>query len=385
MPSRLSPATLVRSLADLCSGPRKMRLWLSSWNVPLAISQKWKCWTANRAKQWSLAVRLSAHPSVETLLESTANTSFPIDWDQVAEWDPDNSVPMITVAPGATVHDLPARDIHVVFEPAVPGGLPLRMLFEPFNSDTLVISLHGAMDRTKFSVPRFEWRRTMNRLEAARLYLSDSTLEINGSLEIGWYIGTEKQDLIADYAKVVNEVISAGGYSRVVCVGSSAGGFGALALSRRIRNSVAVVFSPQTTIGGYHLRQRKALAAAAFPRHKSYERVEVEFGTRVNLRKLYQELSPVNFVHFVQNTGDRFHFEAHYVPFALANGVNPEKGGHSVRRGMNFVTECYEAEHAPPSRRGFLDHIQQAHLNYYGRELLLRPPDPAREAELGPR
>jgi pimeloyl-ACP methyl ester carboxylesterase len=225
----------------------------------------------------------------------------------------------------------------------------------------------------------------LNRLDAARLYLSDSTLEINDSVEIGWYVGTEKHDLIADYAKVVNDVVWAGGYSNVVCVGSSAGGFGALALSRRIRNSVAVVFSPQTTIAGYHLRQRKALAAAAFPQHKTFEQVEVEFGNRVNLRKLYHELRSDNFVHFVQNTGDRFHFEAHYVPFALANGVDPEKGAYSKRRRMNFVVEHYETEHAPPSRRNFLEHIQQAHLNFYGQELSLKPLDPAREAELGPR
>lgn len=316
---------------------------------------------------------------------TTAARANPIDWNHVDDWDSDNHVAKLTAAPGASITSLPVQDTHIVFEPALRDGLPLRMLFEPANSETLVISLHGAMNRGRFRIPRFEWRRTLNRLDSARLYLSDSTLEINGSLEIGWYIGTEGQDLIADYAAVVNQIIAAGGYSRVVCVGSSAGGYGALALSRRIPNSVAVAFSPQTTIGGYHLAQRKALASAAFPRHKTYEQVENDFGTRVNLRKLYQELRPVNFVHFVQNTGDQFHFEAHYVPFALANGVIPDKGGFNPRRRVNFVAERYENEHAPPARGYFLDHIQQAYLNFYGRELPLMPPDPVRDAELGPR
>lgn len=275
--------------------------------------------------------------------------------------------------------------MHVVFEPAGTDRLPLRLLFEPAVSDTLVISLHGAMDRSRFRVPRFEWRRTLQRLDTARLYLSDSTVEVNNSLEIGWYVGTESQDLLEDYAKVVKQIIAAGGYTKVLCVGSSAGGFGALALSRRIPGSIAVAFSPQTTIGGYHLRQRKALASAAFPRLKSYEDVEKAYGTRVNLRKLYQATRPVNFIHLVQNTGDQFHYEAHYVPFVLANQGNPEKGGYVPRRKTNFVAERYENEHAAPSRTYFLSHIQQAHLKFYGRELNLKPSDPVREAELGPR
>ncbi|NUU33225.1 alpha/beta hydrolase [Arthrobacter sp. C9C5] len=318
-------------------------------------------------------------------LGATAALPVPIDWNQTAEWDSDNGVAKLTVASGASVTSLPTQDTHIVIEPAVPGGLPLRMLFEPANSGTLVISLHGAMDRGRFRVPRFEWRRTLNRLDAARLYLSDSTLEINGSLEIGWYVGRGDQDLIADYAGVVHQIIAAGGFTQVVCVGSSAGGYGALALSRRIPNSVAVAFSPQTTIGGYHLAQRKAVAAAAFPELTSYEEVEKLHSGRVNVRKLYQKTRPINAVYFVQNTGDQFHYEAHYVPFALANGVDPERGGYAAWSKTHFVAERYENEHAPPSRGNFVSHIQQAHLKFYGRELPLRQLDPEREEELGPR
>lgn len=289
------------------------------------------------------------------------------------------------MARGTPIVSLPTEDTHLVFEPATPEELPLRFLFEPGKSDTLLISMHGAMDRARFRVPRFEWRRTLNRLDAARLYLSDSTLEINGSLEIGWYVGKGDQDLVADYAAVVHQVIAAGGFTRVICVGSSAGGYGALALSRRIPNSVAVAFSPQTTIGGYHLAQRKALAAAAFPDLPSYEEVERLHSRRVNLRKLYQKTRAVNYVYLIQNTGDQFHYEAHYVPFALANGVDPERGGYSAWSKTHFVAERYENEHAPPSRGNFVSHIQQAHLKFYGRELPLRQLDPEREVELGPR
>lgn len=339
---------------------------------------------ATKLNRWFRRAELKANPRVEPVPPNQPTKLVPVDWDKGVEWDADNKVNKVILAAGARITDLPTRDTHVVFEPSRPGQLPLRMLFEP-GKGTLVISMHGAMDRARFRIPRFEWRRTLNRFGAARLYLSDSTLETNGSLEIGWYAGKEHQDLVADYAAVVQQIVSAGSFTRVVCVGSSAGGYGALALSRRLPNSVAVAFSPQTTIGGYHLAQRKALAAAAFPEQASYEEIEEQYGSRVNLRKLYQQTSPVNFVYIIQNTGDQFHYEAHYVPFALANGVDPERGGYSRRNRAYFVAERYENEHAPPSRAYFVSHIQRAHLKFYGQEIPLRQLDPEREKELGPR
>lgn len=307
------------------------------------------------------------------------------NWTGISDWDADTGVPKLTVAPNTQFDTLPMRDLHLVVPPPDPESLSLRALFEPADSNTLIVSLHGAINRSKFKVPRFEWRRTLSRLDVARLFLSDSTLELSTGLEIGWYIGTAEQDLIAQYADFVRSLADHRGYSRILCVGSSAGGFGALALSRRIPNSVAVVFSPQTTIAGYQPRHRKALSAAAFRQYSSFQRIESDFSARVNMRKLYQRSEDRNYVHYVQNTGDRFHFEAHYVPFALALGVDPDLGGLATGRKAYFVPERHEEGHAPPSRGRFLSHIRQAHWDYYGEELGLKPSRPEHELKLGSR
>jgi pimeloyl-ACP methyl ester carboxylesterase len=308
-----------------------------------------------------------------------------IDWPGTTGWDDQNKAPIVTLEHGCRIDGLPNNDVHLVLPPSNQKSLSLRALFEPAESDSLIVSLHGALDRGRFTVPRFEWRRTLSRLKAAKLYLSDSTLELSPNLEIGWYLGTAKQDLIAEYAELVRSVAAARGYSKIVCVGSSAGGFAALALSRRIPNSAAVVFSPQTAIGGYFPRHRKALSAVAFKEYASFDRIESDFASRVNMRRLYQMSEDRNYVHFVQNTGDRFHFESHYAPFALALGVDPDKGGFAAGRKVRFFPERHQAGHAPPSRGRFLSHIRQAHSEYYGVDLILKPTDREREQELGPR
>ncbi|WDF32134.1 hypothetical protein PTW37_09600 [Arthrobacter agilis] len=300
-------------------------------------------------------------------------------------WDQAHDVPIMSWRSSDLPDHLPEHPVHLVKEPEEPGGLHLRSLYEPSDSTTLIVSLHGALPRGKFKLPRFEWRRTLNRVECARLYLSDSTLEISGSLEIGWYIGTAQQDLHSEYAAFVRSLAAAEGYQHILLVGSSAGGFGALALSRQLADSLAVVFSPQTTISGYQPGHRRALAGASFPDHTTFDAIEADFADRVNMRSLYSQSLDNNFVHYVQNTRDRFHFEAHYAAFALSFGVNPEVGGSARGRRMSFHPERQEEGHAPPSRSQFIRHIEDAYRRYFDADLSVLPPEAVQGANLGNR
>lgn len=304
--------------------------------------------------------------------------------DQLSqEWDDILGIPKMSWRSDSPPDELPDYAVHMVVEADETRPLARRMLYKPASRETLVVSMHGALNRAKYTTPRFEWQRTLSRLDCDQLYLSDSTLELNRSIEIGWYIGTAQQDLLADYAELVLSIVLAGSYKRVVCVGSSAGGFGALALSKRLPGSVAVVFSPQTSLGGYAHSHRAALSAASFPGYATFDSIEEDFGERVNMRKLYKASENRNYVHYVQNTRDRFHFEAHYAPFALSLGVDPESGGFAVGRAMSFHPERQEPGHAPPSRGSFLKHIETAHKQYYGVSLGRLQPDETDEKLLG--
>ncbi|THJ64967.1 hypothetical protein E8P82_13330 [Arthrobacter echini] len=303
----------------------------------------------------------------------------------VGAWDQTYNVPLLPWQPTDPPESLPDHPVHLETAPGEPDRLYLHSLYEPAPTETLIVSMHGALNRSRFTPPRFEWRRTLNRVDCARLFLSDSTLELNGSLEIGWYMGSARQDLLSEYAALVRAVAAAKGYTRIVCVGSSAGGFGALALSRQVPNSVAVVFSPQTSIAAYHPGHRRALAEASFAEYATDDAIESAFGDRVNMRLLYKNSLDRNYVHYVQNTRDRFHYEAHYVPFALSFGVDPEAGGSDVGRRISFHPERQDEGHSPPSRSRFLKHIGVAYRQYYGTELVVQPRETDQGKALGNR
>lgn len=247
--------------------------------------------------------------------------------------------------------------------------LPLEALYEPSASSTLIVSMHGAVQRSKVDLPRFEWQRTLQRLEAGKLFLADSTLLLGSSLELGWYLGTHEQDLTGELAELVQVVAKIGGYENVVCVGGSGGGFAALAVSRRIPNSLAVAFSPQTSIAGYYSLHRKRIAAAVFPTYSSFQYIEEDHAARVNLRLLYSASEETNYVYYVQNRGDPFHYAAHYAPFALSLGVHPETGGIARNGRTLFVADRYERGHAPPSRGRFVRDLRRAHHRFYKRDI----------------
>ena len=64
----------------------------------------------------------------------------------------------------------------------LPDGLPLEALLVNKDSDILVVSLHGATDREKYSIPRFEWLKSMLEDGYSALYLSDPTLAASATI-----------------------------------------------------------------------------------------------------------------------------------------------------------------------------------------------------------
>jgi pimeloyl-ACP methyl ester carboxylesterase len=249
------------------------------------------------------------------------------------------------------------------------GPLDIVALYAPRESKTLIVSFHGSLVRSKFQLPRFEWRRTLGNLDAGVLSLADTTIELGEKIPLGWYIGTKEQDLADDIATVVQQVAADGGYEHIVLAGSSGGGYAAMAISRRIPGSVAVSFSPQTRVGDYIPWVAKVLVNAAFPGYETIDAVEVDFAERVNLRRLYAEPKIPNYVRYVQNSNDLDHIEEHYTPFAQVRSTDPETGGMDPTGRLRFVLEPMSKGHEPPARHRFLRNIREAHEEFFGVEL----------------
>lgn len=292
---------------------------------------------------------------------------------QETAWDERNNVEIRRIASASEIDHQATEPCEFVVAPRSGGPLDVVALYAPSASKTLIVSFHGSLLRSKFTLPRFEWRRTLGNLDAGVLLIADTTLELSEKVPLGWYIGTAEQDLADEIAEVVQQVAADGGYERIVLTGSSGGGYAAMAISRRIPGSLAVSFSPQTRVGDYIPWVGKVFIQAAFPGHDTIDAVEADFPERVNLRRLYADPEIPNYVRYVQNSNDLDHVEKHFAPFAEVRSTDPATGGMDPTGRFRFVLEEMSKGHEPPSRGRFLRNIQEAHQEFFGEELANLP------------
>lgn len=287
------------------------------------------------------------------------------------DWDERNAVEIRRYASAADI-DHSASEAYEFIVPARSGGsLDITALYAPRPSRTLIVSFHGSLQRSKFQLPRFEWRKTLAPFEAAQLFIADSTLHLNRAMALSWYVGNFEQDFTSDVASLIREVATAAGYDRILLTGSSGGGFASLAISRKIDGSVAVCFSPQTRVGDYHGSVVDKFRSVAFPGLETYDDVEMVHRARLDLRYLYATTSDNNFVRFVQNTRDADHYTKHYTPFARARGVDASNGGFDPPGRIEFIPQRLQEGHQPPSRGRFRRHLLEAHSGFFGQELIV--------------
>lgn len=284
-------------------------------------------------------------------------------------WDERNAVEIRRLASTGEI-DHRASEPYEFVVPASSGGpLDIVALYAPRESRTLIVSFHGSLQRSKYQLPRFEWRNSLASFDAAQLFIADSTLHLNEAMALAWYIGSSDQDFCSDVADLVKDIATAAGYDRILLTGSSGGGFAALAVSRQIDGSAAVCFSPQTRVGDYRNSVVRTFYRTAFPDMGGYAAVERAHRSRFDLRHLYATTPDVNFVRYVQNTRDTSHYKKHYTPFAEAREVDPALGGVDASGRIDFVPQRLQEGHQPPPRGRFRQHILEAHSFFFGEPL----------------
>lgn len=285
-------------------------------------------------------------------------------------WDFVNDVEIRQIDRPVAVDHMAATDVQYVVLPISEGSLPLRCLYSPSGATTLIVTFHGSLQRTRYQLPRFEWRKTLARLNAGSLMFADTTLELSDTMPLSWFVGTEAADLAEEIAVFIRDFASDGGYSRIVLAGSSGGGFAAMAVSRRLPGSLAVSFSPQTRIGDYVPWVQRKFVETAFPNFESIDDVERSSAGRVNLRSLYSpDLVCENHVRYVQNSNDLDHVEQHFGPFADSLGIDPKVGGSTSSGRIDLLLEPMAQGHQPPSRGRFIRHLVEGHKTAFNEEL----------------
>lgn len=261
---------------------------------------------------------------------------------------------------------LPPEGMAESFQLPLPRNLFLDGLVVNQGSPVLLVSLHGATDREKYQLPRFEWLNTLIGTPHSSLYFSDPTLLLGDGLQLSWYTGWDSLDLYAAMASVVREAVAGLNVDRVVVLGSSGGGFAALQLSSYLPGSVALAMNAQTRISAYTVHgslgvQRRYMNIVMpflnDPHGRSLEERtddwSLPMGDRLSAVRRYS--TPVtNHVYLLQNTNDVHHYEDHFLPFRDA----AVRGGNDER--CRFVPYDGPANHNPPTRDVFAEHLAHA-------------------------
>jgi len=230
------------------------------------------------------------------------------------------------------------------------------------SSDVMVVALHGATDRAKTTLPRFEWLRTLLDFNVSCVFFSDPALHLSERIQLAWYTGWDGVDCHAEIANETRRIASFLGVERVVFTGASGGGFAALQSSALVDESLVLAFNAQTDIPGYRVNgqswgvQRTYLQYvwpkiwASFEEPQEFMTGEwrKEVGDRISAVERYS-VPRRNHVHIVQNA-DEFHYGDHFLPFLrAARTAGNDVVAHTNNEG---------ALHNPPRLTTFQRHLR---------------------------
>jgi hypothetical protein len=191
------------------------------------------------------------------------------------------------------------------------GPIALPMLFHQGDTDSLVVVLHGALNRAKTKLPRFERVRSLTGIGANVLAFGDPTLDLDPSLTLGWYLGTRGVDLHEVIGRSVARVAEQTDARRVILLGSSGGGFAALHLAALLPDATAVVMNPQTDVSRYHARFSRRALDVIFGEGAGQED---KLRRRISVAERYATAHRVGRIRYVMNRGDIHHLEEHARP-----------------------------------------------------------------------
>lgn len=252
------------------------------------------------------------------------------------------------------------RTRHIVRAKGTPEDLlDVNALYVPGSSKVLLVPLHGALVRENVTLPRFEWQAALAHRPDHMLFLADTTLDHSEVLTLGWYIGTQQDDLTRKLATYIEHVAKQLGIESIVLLGSSGGGYAALSIGTYLENSCSIAFTPQTNVWDFSPGHSANLLTQAFPEYDSEKELNEAFPERFSLLERYARLPHRNRFIYFQNSGDREHVMRHKKPFAEFLGVRLPDGRTFDQSGL-FETMHHGDGHVRPPKEKIDPLIDQA-------------------------
>jgi len=197
------------------------------------------------------------------------------------------------------------------------GPLTLPLAIDPTAGDVLTVLFQGAIDRAKMRLPIFvRWRHQLELGTGPTMAVADPTLDLAGSMRLGWYLGTETMDLAPRIADAVQTTADTLGARHIVLVGSSGGGFAALQVGAHLPGSLVVAMSPQTDLRKYSARLVTAAVGPALGLTQAAEPGAPV--PRLSVMHRAAQRSTYPRVELVSNPGDQVHVKHHEGPLRQA-------------------------------------------------------------------
>ena len=233
------------------------------------------------------------------------------NWSQDTRWRPTHYP--LPVQNHGEEFTLSKRPRHAAIHTLDVGPLVLPMAVQPDRGEILTVLFQGAVDRAKMRLPIFlRWRYQLELGLGPTLAVADPTLDLSGSMRLGWYLGTEHDELTPQIATAIRRTAEALGVRRIVLAGSSGGGFAALQVGALLPEAVVFAMSPQTDLRQYSRRLvQSAIEPALGVADLAGAPVEA---TRLSVVERYRGLDAFPRVELVSNPGDKVHVTRHEGP-----------------------------------------------------------------------
>lgn len=219
--------------------------------------------------------------------------------------------------------------------------------------EVLTAYFHGATDRTRFSMPRYERLRSLPTLDSGPvMFFSGPCLDLDAQMILSWFAGTEDLDLHRLMARMVNAYAIRKGLSKVLLVGNSGGGFTALQVASHLSGSNVIAFNPQIQIDQYIPRLSATAHWALFG--SSSVAHDPKYASRMDLIMRYGQIGFEQSVTVVQNPGDDLHYRSHFIPFREAFEA------HGASERFAARTPDLGPGHRVPTPPEYLDYVRKA-------------------------
>jgi hypothetical protein len=236
------------------------------------------------------------------------------------------------------------------FSVMLEGGRFECFLQQKSEASHLFVLLSGARNPETQPLPKFDRWSWSKRFPGHVLCVSDPTLYLDEAhMGIGWYVGPENKNWPLRLSGLVRAVATqlAVPTRRVVCYGSSAGGFASMMLAAQLGDATAVAINPQTDVLKYSKRFVQHLLKVCF-NGREPGALNAAARARLSATDAFRR-RPAARCLIAQNLEDPAHLLNHYGPFCESLGA-PIEGGSDPTGRVQSMTFSDPMGHGPEPR-----------------------------------